>query len=292
MKELIKKFNKYEIKIRQAIKAQHQGNYHSIFKGSGLEYEDVRSYQYGDDVRSIDWNVTAKGHGTYVKTFREEKEQNVFFIVDVSASQEIGELDRQKIDIGKEVCAVLTISAVKESANVGLIGFSDEKEIYIRPEKGLQHGYNIIYNLFKLQPKSIRTDLNKSLRYALNALRKKSIVIVISDFIDEDYEQNLTALAKKHDLVVIHLSDTREIDFPRLGIIPLYDKETKKTIWVNSSSKKFRERISKNFQTSKVRLEQLCRKYKSNYLWIDTKEDYLSKLIKLFRVRNKTRKLT
>src|SRR5687768_5745285 len=165
MRELLKKLRRYEIQIRKAINSQMQGDFHSIFKGSGLEFDDVRPYQYGDDIRTIDWNVSAKGHGTFVKTFKEEKEQNVFFLLDVSASQEIGTVQQKKIDIGKEICAVLSLSAVKESGNVGLICFSDQKELYIKPDKGMKHGYEIIYNIFKLKPQSIRTDLNKSLKF-------------------------------------------------------------------------------------------------------------------------------
>lgn len=290
MKELINKLKKFEIQIRKGIDTHMQGNYSSVFKGSGLEFADVRSYQYGDDVRTIDWNVSAKGHGTFVKTFKEEKEQNVFFLLDVSASQEIGTFEQKKIDIGKEICAILTLSAIKESGNAGLICFSDRKELYIKPDKGLKHGYDIIYNLFKLKPLSLQTDLNKSLKFAMGLLKKKSIVILISDFIDENFEHNLIAISQKHDLVVIHLSDSREFNFPKLGIIPLYDKETKKTVWVNSSSRKFRERISENFNKKKQELESLCRKYNANYLWVDTSEEYVTKLIQLFKTRNRTRK--
>lgn len=290
MKDLLNKLKKYEIQIRKAINTHMQGNYHSVFKGSGLEFSDVRSYQYGDDVRTIDWNVTAKGHGTFVKTFKEEKEQNVFFILDVSASQDIGSFEQKKIDIGKEICAVLTLSAIKESGNVGLICFSDQKELYVKPDKGMKHGYDLVYNLFKLKPQSIRTDLNNSLKFAINLLKKKSIVILISDFIDSNFEHNLIAISQKHDLVVIHLSDSREYNFPKMGIIPLYDKESKKTIWINSSSKKFREKINNSFKLKQKELESISRKYNANYLWIDINEDYIPKLIQLFRIRNKTKK--
>ena len=196
MKELIKKVQKYEIQIRHAVNSHMHGNFHSVFKGSGLEFSEVRSYQYGDDVRTIEWKVSAKGHGAFVKNFKEEKEQNVFFILDVSASQEIG-ADRQKIDIGKEICAVLTLSAIKEHAHVGIIGYSDQKELYIKPGKGLKHAYEIIFRIFDLKPKSLRTDLNKSLAFTLGFLKRKSVVILISDFIDSGFEQNLITLAKK-----------------------------------------------------------------------------------------------
>ncbi len=287
MNEILKKLKKYEVQIRKAINTRMQGDFHSVFKGSGLEFADVRDYQYGDDVRAIDWNVSAKGHGTFVKNFREEKEQSVFFILDVSASQDIGKVNQKKVDIGKEICGVLTLSAVKESGHVGLICFSDQKELYIKPDKGPKHGYNLILKMFDLGPKSLKTDLNKALNFTMTLLKRKSIVILISDFIDEGYEHNLTALARKHNLVVIHLSDLREINFPGLGIIPLFDKESKKTIWVNSSSGNFRQKISQVFRDNQDALEQLCRKHRANYLWIDTKEDYIPKLIKLFNVRNK-----
>ena len=290
MNEILKKLRKNEVQIRKAINMRMQGDFHSVFKGSGLEFADVRDYQYGDDVRAIDWNVSAKGHGTFVKNFREEKEQSVFFILDVSASQDIGKVSRKKLDIGKEICGVLTLSAIKESGDVGLVCYSDQKELYIKPDKGYKHGYNLILKMFDLNPKSIKTNLNQALNFTLTLLKRKSIVILISDFIDEGYEQNLAALAKKHELVVIHLSDLREINFPKLGIIPLFDKESKKTIWVNSSIGNLRQSISKVFLNNQDMLEKLCRKYKAHYLWVDTTEDYVSKLIKLFNVRNKSAK--
>lgn len=289
MNEILKRLRKNEVQIRKAINLRMQGDFHSVFKGSGLEFADVRDYQYGDDVRAIDWNVSAKGHGTFVKNFREEKEQSVFFILDVSASQDIGKVSRKKIDIGKEICGVLTLSAVKESGHVGLVCYSDQKELYIKPDKGLKHGYNLILKMFDLAPKSIKTNLNQALSFTLTLLKRKSIVILISDFIDEGYENNLMALAKKHELVVIHLSDLREINFPKLGIIPLFDKESKKTIWVNSSLGNLRQTISKVFLDNQDALEKICKRYKAHYLWVDTKDDYVSKLIKLFNVRNKNK---
>jgi uncharacterized protein (DUF58 family) len=287
MNDILKKLRKYEVQIRKAINTGMHGDFQSIFKGSGLEFSDVRSYQYGDDVRTIDWNVSAKGYGTFVKNFREEKEQSVFFILDVSASQDIGKLNQKKIDIGKEICGVLTLSAVKESGQVGLICFSDQKELFIKPDKGIKHGYNLILKLFDLTPKSLKTDLTKALTFVLNLLKRKSLVILISDFIDDGYENTLVALAQKHDLVVIHLSDLREINFPGLGIIPLFDKERKKTVWVNSSSGSFKQKIGKLFRSNQESLEQLCKKNKASYLWVDTKEDFVPKLITLFNVRNK-----
>jgi len=187
MRQLLNKLRRYEIKIRKAITSQMQGNFHSIFKGSGIEFDDVRSYQYGDDIRTIDWKVTAKGHGTFVKTFKEEKEQTVYFILDLSASQEIGKPGKQKIDIGKEICGVLALSAAKESGQVGLIGFTDQKELYIKPSKGSKHAYQIIRSLFTFKPASIKTNINKALSFSLNLIKRRAVIILISDFVDLDY---------------------------------------------------------------------------------------------------------
>lgn len=290
MRELVKKLRKYEIQIRKAITSQMQGNYHSIFKGSGLESDEVRAYQYGDDIRTIDWNVSAKGNGTFVKTYKEEKEQTVFFLLDVSASQEIGAPGQQKIDIGKEICGVLTLSAIKEHSQVGLICFSDQKEQYIKPGTGTQHAYQLIKKLFDLNPASIKTNLNKAILYALKAIKRRSVVIFISDFIDENYDHNLKALAKKHDLVVIKLLDNREAKLPKLGIIPLYEKESQKTIWVNTSSRDFREKMDQRLSSGQFDLKDFCKRNQANYLPLVTKEDYVPQLIKLFKLRNKTRK--
>lgn len=290
MKDLIKKLRKYQIQIRKAITSQMQGDFHSIFKGSGLEFDEVRSYQYGDDVRSIDWKVSAKGHGTFVKTYKEEKEQSVLFLLDVSASQEIGTEGSQKLDIAKEICGVLTLSAIEEGSQVGLICFSDQKESYVKPGKGEKHAYKVISVIKDLTPMSKKTDINKSILFTLGILKKKSIVVMLSDFIDDNYEHNFQGLAKKHDLVIIHISDVRETNLPGLGIVPLFDKESNKTLWVNTSSKEFKNKVEKNFSEKFSYLEKLSRKNQVDYLHVDSKENYIPKLIKLFQVRNKSKK--
>jgi uncharacterized protein (DUF58 family) len=289
MKDLIKKLRKYEIQIRKAINSQMQGDFHSVFKGSGLEFDDVRPYQYGDDIRTIDWSVSAKGHGTFVKTFREDKEQTVFFVLDVSASEDIGSPGKTKADIGKEICGVLALSAVKESSHVGLICFSDQKEKYLKPTKGPAQAYAIIYTLARLKPSSAKTDLSKALAFTLNMIRRRSVIILISDFIDEDnYYHNLKALARKHDLVTIHISDKRETNLPKLGIIPIVDKETKKTLWINTSFGNFRQTVSGRLNARREALEKFSRKHQINFISLDTDEDYVPKLLRLFKVRNKT----
>src|SRR5690606_9883114 len=232
----------------------------------------------------------AKGHGTFVKTFREEKEQTVFFILDVSASEDIGNPGRTKADVAKEICGVLALSSVKESSHVGLICFSDVKEKYLKPTKGHSQAYEIISALASLRPVSRKTNLSRAIAFALNIIRRRSVVILISDFIDEGYFHNLKSLARRHDLVIIHVSDKRETRLPSLGIIPVADKESGKTLWVNTSFGGFRNKIANRFNSRRSELEDFCRKHQINYLSLDTEEDYVPRLLKLFRMRNKSMK--
>ena len=287
MKEILKKLRKYEIRVRKAINSQMQGDFKSIFKGSGLEFDDIRTYQYGDDIRSIDWNVTAKGQGTFLKTFKEEKEQTVFFLLDVSASQEIGKEGRKKIDIGKELTALLSISAIKENSQVGLMCYSDKVESYLKPAKGIKHSNEIINSLFKLIPKSKKTDLNSAIKYLLNILKRKSVIFVISDFIDQGYSRSLKGMSHKHDLIAIQLFHPREFQFPKVGIIPLHENESKQNMWVNTSSSKFRKMMEQNHLINTLDLERFCARNGANYTRISTEEDYVPELLKLFIERNK-----
>lgn len=285
MRELFTRLNKFEIKIRKAVNSHHRGNFSSIFKGTGLEFSDLRTYQYGDDVRTIDWITTAKGHGAFVKIFKEEKEQNVFFLLDVSASQEVGQKGKLKIDRAKEICGVLAISAIKEGGHVGLFCFSDQKEFYLKPDVGMKHAYNFISKMFNLKPVSKKTSLSTAILFALNILKKKSVTILISDFRDKGYEQNFKALAKKHDLVVIHIYDERETQLPSMGILPIFDKESQKTVWVNTSAKSFKQRMNLAHSENKLKLETLCKQYNSSYISVSSTENFVPALIELFRVR-------
>ncbi len=286
MRDILNKLNKYEIKIRKAVNSHTHGNFHSVFKGSGLEFADLRSYQYGDDIRSIDWNSTAKGHDTYVKIFKEEKEQTIFLMVDVSASQEIGILNQQKIDTAKEIGCVLALSAIKEASHVGLFCFSDQKECYFKPKKAMVDDYRLISELIKIKPISAKTNISWAMTFALNILKRRSVIILISDFIDQNYENHLKALARKHDLVVIHLYDEREVQLPSLGIVPVLDKETKLTKWVNTSSSIFRKNLKNVFENNRKNLATICRQNNANYIDIESKADYVQRLIQLFRSRN------
>ncbi len=290
MNQLLKKLRKYEIQIRKVANNHLQGDYQSIFKGAGLEFDDLRPYQYGDDVRTIEWKVSAKGHGTFVKTFREEKDQSVYFLLDVSGSQDIGEEGRKKIDLGKEITGVLTLAAIFEGSQVGFVSFSDQKEKIILPGKGPKQGVKVIQGIFHHQNKSVKTNLREMFTFTLNLIKKRSIIIVISDFIDEGYERPFKALAEKHDLVAIQLTDPREALLPSLGIIPIYDKEEGKTTWVNTAFGSFSKKISDTFTTEREHLRQICKKNQINYLGIDTSQDIVLPLIEMFKYRNRSMK--
>lgn len=273
-----------EIRIRKAINTQMHGNFSSVFKGSGLEFSDLRQYQYGDDVRHIDWNTSAKGHGTFVKLFKEEKEQTVFFLLDVSASLLVGRESNSKLSILKEVTGVLAYSALQEAGHIGFCAFTDKIEKFMAPGSGKKHGYRVISELFKLHPENTSTDLKAGLRFTLQTLNRKSLVFVVSDFLDEGYEDLLKAVAKKHDLIVIQVHDPLEIDMPNLGIIPIFDPESRTTTYVNTSSKIFKTRLTENSSRLKD-LKNLCKQWQADYVPIQTDKDFVPALVKLFRVR-------
>ena len=286
MKEILKKVRKYEIEIRKYLNNSNQGDYNSIFKGSGIDFDDLRPYQYGDDHRSINWNISAKEDKIYTNTYKEDKEQSVFFLVDVSQSQHIGK-EENKINISKEIASVLTISALNTNSQVGILCFSDQKELFIQSKKGASHGYRIIKNLYELNQKSKKTNISSMIKFFMNTVKKKSLVILISDFIDKDYDKNIRALAKKHDVVCLHIYDDYETNIPNLGIIELEEKENNFRKWVNTSSSNFKK-LSDNLFISKP--EELKKKMNAigiNYLKINSKENYVKNLIKLFKYRKK-----
>ena len=286
MKEILKKVRKYEIEIRKYLNNSNQGDYNSIFKGSGIDFDDLRPYQYGDDHRSINWNISAKEDKIYTNTYKEDKEQSVFFLVDVSQSQHIGK-EENKINISKEIASVLTISALNTNSQVGILCFSDQKELFIQSKKGASHGYRIIKNLYELNQKSKKTNISSMIKFFMNTVKKKSLVILISDFIDKNYDKNMRALAKKHDVVCLHIYDDYETNIPNLGIIELEEKENNFRKWVNTSSSSFKK-LSDNLFISKP--EELKKKMNAigiNYLKINSKENYVKNLIKLFKYRKK-----
>lgn len=287
IRSFFNKANQVEIRIRKAINTQMHGNFASVFKGSGIEFNDLRQYQYGDDVRHIDWNSSAKGHGTFVKLFKEEKEQTVFFVLDASASNSIGSAKETKQDSIKEIAAVLALSAMQEAGHIGFCCFTDKIEKFMAPAPGAKHGYKAISELFKFKAENTKTSLNGALSFALNILKRKSLVIVISDFIDENYEDMLISLGKKHDVVLIHLIDIHELHVPKMGIVPIFNPETGKTTYINTSSKGFKKLLEKQFRKSPEDLSYLCQKQRIDYVRITSGQDYVQELVKLFAIRKR-----
>ena len=286
MKEILKKVRKYEIKIRKFLNSRNQGDYKSIFKGTGLDFDDLRPYQYGDDFRTINWNITAKEDVLYTNTYKEEKEQSVFFLLDISKSQNIGH-KKTKISVIKEIASVLTLSALNQKSQVGLICFSDIKEIFIDSKKGDAHGYKLIRELYKHKNKSEKTNIAGMIDFFMNVNKKKSLVILLSDFIDSNYHSKLRSLSKLHDVICIHIYDKIEINIPKLGIIELKNEENNYSRWINTSSQKFRESVIKTYTTEPDRLKKKLLKYGITYLNIDSEKNYIKDLIKLFKSRKK-----
>lgn len=287
MQEYLKKIRDYEIKIRKSVHTQIQGNFYSIYKGSGLMFDDIRLYQYGDDTRHIHWNATAKGEGTFIKTFKEEREQRVLFLIDVSASQDIGKVKSKKIDLAKELCGVLALSAIRQNSSVGFIAYSDTCELYRKPHPSHQKLYQNLGDLYYLKPKSDKTNLAQSLHYALQMCHTKHLIIMISDFIDDGYQKVMKSMMRKHDVVVLQIFDRMEKETPSLGIVPVYEVEQKKTIWINTSFGGFRDRFSNVMGSARESLKDLCKKNDTQHLSVQTGVDYIPELISFFHARGR-----
>ncbi|ALW85774.1 hypothetical protein AUC43_12145 [Hymenobacter sedentarius] len=285
---LVRRLRHLEIRIRKAVEAQLQGDFHSVFKGTGLEVDDVRLYQYGDEVRAIDWAVSSKGHGTFVKTYKEEKEQQVLVLLDVSASLEVGDGQRRKLDVARDIAGLLALSAARQGSALGLFAFSDQKELYLPPGKGPRAAYALIQRLFALQPQSRRTGVGAGIRQALGLLKRRSLVVLISDFIDGNYERELAMLAQRHDLIVVQTLAPRERDFPALGIVPLRDTETGQVRWVNTSSDDFRAHVQSNADYQEAQLVNICRRNRTGFVSLSTEGDFVPQLVNLFRHRRQS----
>ncbi|MGI4872379.1 MAG: DUF58 domain-containing protein [Janthinobacterium lividum] len=284
---LVRRLRHLELRMRQAVEAQLQGSFRSVFRGNGLEFDDVRLYQYGDEVRAIDWAVSSKGHGTFVKTYKEEREQQVLVALDVSASQRVGgnRNATSKLDLGRDLAGLLALSAARQEAALGLLAFSDQKELYLPPAKGLRAAYALLQRLYSLRPASQHTSLTVGIRQVLGLLRRRSLVVLISDFIDDNYERELAMLARQHQLLVVQLVAPQETDFPALGIVPLRDAETGATRWVNTSAAGFRGRYAAQAQARQQALQALCRRQRVGFLALRTDEDFVPQLVGLFRQR-------
>ena len=284
-KELLKKVRKIEIKTRRLSDSVFGGEYHSTFKGRGMTFSEVRQYQFGDDVRAIDWNVTARCNEPFVKVFEEERELTLMLVVDVSGSEFFGSGQQFKREVLTEIAATLSFSALQNNDKVGLLLFSDQVELFIPPKKGRTHVLRIIRELLEYQPKSKQTDIRVALEFLSGILKKKAIVFLLSDFMDDSYEKTLRIAAKKHDLTGIRVYDKREVEMPNIGLVPMLDSETQKTQWVNTASKAVRSQYQKAHQKHVDAFETLFRKNGAGTLHCSLEESYVKKLLGYFKAR-------
>lgn len=285
-KELLKKVREIEIRTRGLTKQVFSGEYGSAFKGRGMTFSEVRNYQFQDDVRNIDWNVTARFNEPYVKVYEEERELSVFLVLDVSGSNHFGTTDKTKHELMLETAAVLAFSAVANNDKVGVIFVSDKVEKYIPPKKGRTHAMRILRELINIEPESKGTHLNEGIRFFRNIVKKRSICFVISDFYDEnDFMYGLKIANSRHDVIAIKISDPAEEKLPNLGLIKMYDAEKEESIWINSSSKKVRENFSQRNQKYEKELKDSFRKAGVDFAVLSTEGKYLEALNTLFLMR-------
>lgn len=284
-KELLKKVRTIEIKTRRLSDHIFGGEYHSTFKGRGMTFSEVRPYQFGDDVRSIDWNVTARYHEPFVKVFEEERELTMMLLVDVSGSEFFGTHRQFKKDMITEISATLAFSALQNNDKVGLILFSDRVELFIPPKKGRSHILRIIRELLEFEPRSKKTDLAEALKFLSNVLKKRAIAFVLSDFMTDDYQQTLKIVGKKHDLTGIRIYDHREEALPNLGIVQMEDAETGEHILVNTQSRSVRNRYTAFYKQRVDYFQTAFTKSGAGILSCRLDESYVKKLLGYFKRR-------
>lgn len=289
--DLLKKVRKIEIRTRALSHQIFAGEYHSAFKGKGMAFSEVREYQYGDDVRNMDWNVTARLHSPYVKVFEEEREMTVVLLVDISRSGLFGTASQNKRDFIAEIAAVLAFSAIINNDKVGALFFSDRVEKFIPPKKGRSHLLHIIREIIELKPEGTGTDIAGALRYLTNAIKKKCTAFVLSDMLDVNpdcsprYEEALKVAANRHDLSFIEIHDPREREIPDLGLVDVKDSETGECRWVNTSSIRTRREYAAWFAAVREESERLLRRYSIDSVSIATDQDYVKGLMTFFQTR-------
>ena len=284
-KELLKKVRKIEIKTRRLSDHIFSGEYHTSFKGRGMTFSEVRPYQYGDDIRSIDWNVTARYNEAHVKVFEEERELTMMLMVDISGSESFGTKNQFKKDIVTEIAATMAFSATQNNDKIGLILFSDQIELYIPPKKGRSHVLRIIRELIEFEPQSYKTDIAQALKFLSSTQKKKAIVFMISDFMSDDYEQTLKIASKKHDITGIRVYDIREEKIPNIGIVSMHDAETGAIQWVNTGSKAVRLNYEKYYQSKISYFKETFSKSGSGVVNTRVDESYVTKLLGYFKSR-------
>jgi uncharacterized protein (DUF58 family) len=286
-KELLKQVRQIEIRTKGLVNQVFSGEYHSVFKGRGMEFSEVREYQFGDDIRNIDWNVTARFGHPYIKIFEEERELTVILMVDLSGSLMFGSANKTKQRVAAELSAILAFSALKNNDKVGLILFTDKIEKFVPPRKGRKHVLRIIREVLSFEPEGKSTNLRGALEYMNNAIKKKSIAFLISDFIDDGYEKILRIVGRKHDLIGIVLDDKREKEIPNIGLIKLTDSETGTERWIDTSSRRVRDMMfSEHREKEKVRNSIFIRSGLDK-IEVTAGSNYITPLVQFFRRREK-----
>ncbi|MFN7115359.1 MAG: DUF58 domain-containing protein [Saprospiraceae bacterium] len=283
--ELLKKVRKIEIKTKGLTKHIFSGEYHSAFKGRGMSFSEVRSYQYGDDVRNIDWNVTARTGDPFVKVFEEERELTVMLLVDLSRSAFFGTVEQMKNELLTEICAVLAFSAITNNDKVGVILFSDRIERFIPPKKGKQHILRIIRELLDIVPVGTGTDIGGALRYFNNVIKKRSICFVLSDFMTKGYEDALRIAKRRHDIIGIQMTDPREAELPNIGLVRAMDSESGEIRWIDTASRKVRERYAQWYQDNYQHFRNSFLRSGADMISIMTTEPYVNALMQFFQKR-------
>lgn len=283
--DIIKKVRKIEIKTRGLSRQIFTGHYHSAFKGRGMAFSEVREYQYGDDIRNIDWNVTARFNHPYIKIFEEERELTVMLLIDVSGSNEFGSRIQFKEEQMTEIAAVIAFSAINNNDKVGVIFFSDRVEKFIPPKKGASHILRIIRELIDFRPESQKTNIAEALRYLTNAIKKRCTAFVISDFLDTGFDEALRIAGNKHDLVALRIYDERETGLPNIGLVKIFNKESGKYSWVDTGSAKIRQSYRNWWEMHQQYLARQFKRSGIDHVGINTGEDYVKPLVSLFKLR-------
>lgn len=286
--ELLKKVRRIEIKARGLSEQIFAGQYHSAFKGRGMAFSEVRNYQIGDDVRDIDWNVTARYASPHVKVFEEERELTVMIMVDLSGSTLFGTQSETKRELITEIAATLAFSAIQNNDKVGAILFTDKVEKYIPPKSGKKHILYIIRELLEFEPDSKGTDLNHALTFLRQVLKKRCTSFILSDFMQyvPDYQDALTIVSRRHDMIGVRIYDLRERELPRMGLVRLLDAETGQEIWIDTASRKIRKIYQENYQSAQSQHANLCKKLGIDSIDVHTGQDYVPQLINLFKKRS------
>jgi len=285
--ELIKKIRQIQIYTSRAVDASFAGQYESVFKGRGMQFDEVREYTPGDDIRSIDWNVTARTGKAYIKRFVEEREMTVLFAVDLSASGQFGTVNKMKNELAAEFCAVLAFAAAKNNDKVGLLIFTDQIELYIPPKKGSSHVLRLIRELLYFKMPRRRTDISMALDYIAKVTRKKATIFLVSDFIESDFKKSLGLLNKRHDVIAVPVRDKVEISMPSVGLIELQDAETGEIIVVDTSSRKFRNQYGRETSSRFSDLRNLLRSTNVDCIPVTTDKPYIRDLVQFFHTRHK-----